>query len=570
MDKVVVTLADSVASLYSRISQLLLGKDGQDYDVERGQALTRVIIVPMVAIYAIWLLGSSTQYPAWVFRSFVIYSSIAVPLSVLLLRHVIRRPGYNLARRAFAMANDYTMMAFALVAGGAEMLPITAFVLWVTAGNGIRYGQPYLAAATGCALVTLSVAYLTNSYWQANPYMALSFLLAALLVPAYIFMLLNRLQIARDEAMEANDAKSRFLAQASHDLRQPIHAISLFTACLRDAGLDHEQRTMVENIDRSLNSVSGLFRSLLDISTLDSGRVQPVLRPVQIGKLLADVARQNSQVAGWANSILHVVHSSCYVEADAVLLTTMVQNIVSNALKYAPGSAVLIGCRRQHGQLRIEIHDRGDGITAEHLPHVFDEFYQVRERGDRNAEGVGLGLAIVRRLGRLMDFDVAVMSTKGKGTRVIISGLRIVPAPAAATMAAAPLPMAPDGLRVLLVEDDRDVLSATTLLLEKWGCIVQAEPSPPREPANWDILITDFDLGGKRTGADCIATVRKLAQRQVPAIVMTGHDEGRVRAELVDERIPVLAKPVRPAEMRAVLTTLALRAATTLPGRKIS
>ncbi len=136
VDKVVVTLADSVASLYSRISQLLLGKDGQDYDVERGQALTRVIIVPMVAIYAIWLLGSSTQYPAWVFRSFVIYSSIAVPLSVLLLRHVIRRPGYNLARRAFAMANDYTMMAFALVAGGAEMLPITAFVLWVTAGNG--------------------------------------------------------------------------------------------------------------------------------------------------------------------------------------------------------------------------------------------------------------------------------------------------------------------------------------------------------------------------------------------------------------------------------------------------
>jgi signal transduction histidine kinase/CheY-like chemotaxis protein len=554
------TLADSAGVLYSRISQLLVGKDGQDYDVERGQALTRVIIVPAVAVYAIWVLWSLSTSSEWVFRAFVIYSSIAIPVSVLLLRHVIRRPGYSLGRRAFAMANDYTMMAFALGAGGAEMLPISAFVLWVTAGNGIRYGQRYLAAASGCALATLSLAYLTNSYWQANPYMALSFLLAALLVPAYIYMLLNRLQLARDEALEANRAKSLFLAQASHDLRQPIHAISLFTACLRDAGLDREQHAMVENIDRSLNSVSGLFRSLLDVSTLDSGKVHPAPKPVPIGKLLADVARQNSQAAEWANSPLEVVDCSCWVETDAVLLTTMVQNVLSNALKYAPGRPVLIGCRRRHGRLSLEIHDKGDGIAAEHLPHLFDEFYQVHERGDRNPEGVGLGLAIVRRLGRLMKLTVAVKSMKGKGTSVVISGLKIVPAPAVQSLPVARArPSVTNGLRILLVEDDRDVLNATALLLQKWGCWVQAEPAPPRRAGEWDVLITDFDLGEHQTGSDCIAAVRKLAGRNVPAIVMTGHDEGRVRGELDDGSIPVLAKPVRPAEMRSVLTAVAVR-----------
>lgn len=159
-----------------------------------------------------------------------------------------------------------------------------------------------------------------------------------------------------------------------------------------------------------------------------------------------------------------------------------------------------------------------------------------------------------------MGLSVTIRSRLGKGTAVAIEGLQLMPAPPAPAKPKASTPSVINGLRVLLVEDDRDVLQATAMLLEKWGCIVQAETAPPQRIAGCDVLITDFDLGEKKTGAECIALVRKLAQQAVPTIVMTGHDETRVRQELGDPSIPILAKPVRPAEMRSVLTAVRLRA----------
>ena len=529
---------------------------GSTAAAEISQAKFRLIAGPMfvVGMLAVLLVRHADALPL---SSIATLVSIYLVCGAGLLMWAIRRPGVSVVRRALSLALDYTAVGGVMIVGGVEFLPAYAPILWVTVGYGLRLGSHYLIAATGLALLTILLAWIFNPFWAEYPQVPITLAVTTLVVPFYAYKLIERVAAAQRAAEDANRAKSSFLAQASHDLRQPIHAMSLFIACLRDAGLGKEERSMVENIDRSLHSVSRLFRSLLDISTLESGKVQPKARAVAVGELIADIARQNAQAADWAGATLRVVESRCHVHADEVLLTTMVQNIVTNALKYAPGRPVLIGCRRRGKKLAIAVYDRGEGIAAEHLEGVFNEFYQVRERGDRDIEGVGLGLPIVRRLGQLMGLTVTMRSTVGRGTAVVIDGLAIVPAPEARPKQA--IGTLTNGLRVLLVEDDRDVLQATATLLEKWGCIVRSETAPPSTVGACDVLITDFDLGDKRTGADCIELVRGQAGHEVPAIVMTGHDETRVRAELDDPSIPILAKPVRPAEMRSVLTSLFAR-----------
>ncbi|MBB6287169.1 hypothetical protein HDC32_000573 [Pseudomonas sp. JAI120] len=214
------------------------------------------------------------------------------------------------------MLHDYTGIAFAMALGGEGALPIYAALLWVTLGNGMRFGSHYLALA-------------------------------------------------------------------SHDLRQPIHSIGLFTACLRDANLGGEELRLVDNIDRSLHTVSQLFRSISDIYTLDNGKLEPQAEPVNLGALLQEVVKQNIEATRWAGVELRLHPCRHWVNVNGGLLTTMVQNLVSNAIKYASGEPVLIGVRRQAKGLAVVVYDKGCGIAAEHLPDVFKEFYRVRHARDK-------------------------------------------------------------------------------------------------------------------------------------------------------------------------------------------
>lgn len=530
------------------------------YDPERGQAIVRLIIANIFVAYTAYLLLSD-QVPAESRPALIGYSVFLESTSLIFLALVLKQPGVNHARRIAALLHDYGSITFALIQGDEAMLPITGVLLWVTVGNGFRFGTRYLLASTICALAALAVVTIFTPYWRAEPYIPVTLVVMTIIVPAYAYMLLARVQKAHAAALEANLAKSRFLAQASHDLRQPIHAISLFTACLRDAGLGPEERRMVDNIDKSLQGVSRLFRSLLDVSTLDSGKVRPRMEAVALGPILQDVVRQNSQGARWAGVELRLVATRAHVLADAGLIATMAQNVVSNALKYAPGRPVLIGCRRRGGTLSIEILDRGEGISPEALPRVFEEFFQVRKLGEKDIEGVGLGLSIVQRLAGLMGLVASIRSTVGRGTAVAIDGLKLVAAPAAPKPAPRAAPVAAmTGLKVLLVEDDESVLLATATLLEKWGCAVTPELRIPVSIGGCDLVITDFDLGEGTTGADCIAQVRRLAGRDVPAVVMTGHEPKRVAQELGDADVPILSKPVRPAELRSIVMAQKLKA----------
>ncbi|NQD80407.1 hybrid sensor histidine kinase/response regulator [Pseudomonas sp. CrR14] len=532
------------------------------YDVERAQAVVRLVIAPIAIGYTLLLHQQSIIAPglAW---QILLLESLFFAASLALWIDIRRRPGNRPARRVITMLSDYICIALTIAAGGAPMLPFYAILIWVTVGYGLRYGSGYLLLATIMATLSLVFIASTSAYWQSQPYLIITLLLTTLMVPAYMHALLKRSRLAAEAEQAATLAKSQFLAQASHDLRQPIHSISLFTACLRDSSLGTEQQRLVENIDKSLHSVARLFRSILDMYSLDSGKVVPQLETLPLHNLLQQLVQQNAEAARWAGVDIRLHCPPVYVRADQSLLTTMLQNLLSNALKYAPDQPLLIACRRRDASLSIEIYDKGRGIAEGHLDSIFEEFYRVRQARDSDVEGMGLGLTIVRRLGTLMGLHIRIRSVEGRGTLAAIDGLHQAAPPVERPAAAQGNNHSPrmlDGLRVCLIEDDQNVLLATATLLNKWGCEVDTFTSLPDVSRDFDLVITDFDLGREASGADCINHVRTLSGRNVPAIIMTGHDVRRVQEQLGNEDIPILSKPVQPAELRSLLVALKLRA----------
>lgn len=542
----------------------MFATDSTVYDVERAQAVVRLVITPTAICYTLVLFYLSKIDAAMTSKIFWLEAVFCLA-ALSLWFDIRRRPGNRPVRRVITMLIDYSAITLVIGAASTTMLPIYAVLIWVTIGYGLRYGSWYLLLATIMAIISLVIIACTSAYWQSQPYLIATLLLTTLMVPAYMHALLKRSRLAAEAEQAANLAKSQFLAQASHDLRQPIHSISLFTACLRDSSLDTEQKRLVENIDKSLHSVTRLFRSILDIYSLDSGKVVPQIEVLPLHKLLQHLIQQNTEAARWAGVDIRLHCPPVYVRADHGLLTTMLQNLLSNALKYAPGQPLLIGCRRKGTDLSIEFYDKGQGIAAAHLDNIFEEFYRVRQARDSDVEGMGLGLTIVRRLGTLLGLRIRIRSVEGRGTLAAIDGLHRVAAPVERASPATGVSQAPrmlDGLRICLIEDDQNVLLATATLLKKWGCEVATFNSIPDVSPNFDLVVTDFDLGREASGADCIAHVRALSGRNVPAIIMTGHDVRRVQEQLGDEEIPILSKPVQPAELRSLLVALKLQART--------
>ncbi|MFP3496511.1 hybrid sensor histidine kinase/response regulator [Pseudomonas sp. SIMBA_059] len=518
---------------------------------ELDQATLRLIVSACALLYIV-ILSSLSPDAIATHTPIIVYISTFIIASIFLRMAIKRWPGHFFSRRLFSMLHDYTGIAFAMVLGGEGALPIYAALLWVTLGNGMRFGSHYLALATAIALSTLIVIFLLNPFWRAQPYMFLMLIVTTVVVPAYAHILLKRTRIASQETIAANQEKSRFLAHASHDLRQPIHSIGLFTACLRDANLGGEELRLVDSIDRSLHTVSQLFRSILDIYTLDNGQLEPQSEPVNLDALLRDVVKQNTEAARWAGVELRLRPCRHWVNVNPGLLTTMVQNLVSNTLKYAPGQPVLIGVRPRGKELAIVVYDKGRGIAAEHLPQVFKEFYRVRHVRDKDVEGLGLGLSIVKRISQLINVDVHIRSTPGRGTQAAITRLKPV-----APKLAPPRMKRPqerlNGLRICLIEDDANVLMATKVLLEKWGCVVETHSDADNLSSDCDIIIADFDLGTKISGSECIAAIRERRGLEVPALIITGHEIERIRQSLHTLNISVLAKPVRAPELRTIL-----------------
>jgi len=528
-------------------------------DAELGQARIRLVVASLATLYIVVLYYCGGLDWASLQRILICYAGVMLG-AIWLWRHIKWYPDSRHWRRLLGMSLDYGALTYSMFIAGEALLALHGVILWSTVSNGLRYGRCYLLLATTLALASLALLVPFTPFLLLHPMVPLALLITTLMVPGYIYYLLDWLQRALRETEVAQHAKSRFLAQASHDLRQPIHALGLFTSCLRNANLDAAERQLVDNIDRSVESLEGLFRSLLDIYTLDQERMSPQVLPLDLDELLAEVVQRNAAAASRAGVEIRLRPSHLLVNSDPALLTTVVQNLLSNAFKYAAGKPVLLGVRRVGALRSLVLYDQGRGIAAEHLPHLGEEFYRVREERDRDIEGVGLGLNIVQRIATLLGLRLTIRSHLGQGTAVVLDGLvpvagEVAPRQSSVVPAQAqPL----SGLRILLIEDDTSVLHATATLLRHWGCEVQTATGIPEGFTPCDLVITDFDLDRTASGADCLAYLRDLQGQRVPAIVISGHDVARVQRAIDDPRIPILSKPVRPHELRALLRTFKL------------
>jgi signal transduction histidine kinase/CheY-like chemotaxis protein len=558
----------------SRVSAIAAAFSHERDDADRtewGQAVVRLVIGSAAGVYVVTRLLTADPTETMTFQQRVaigLYVPIFFVAATGVLISIRRHPGHFFWRRLLAMVIDYVSLALTMILGGAVMAPLAAIIISATVGYGMRYGPGYLAVATTIATASVVAIVSWTPYWRENTDAVAMLVVLLLSAPLYTMTLLRQSEAAWQSEVKAALAKSRFLAQASHDLRQPVHAIGLFIAALRNTGLTNAQLGIVERIDRSLRGVSHLFKSLLDISTLDSGAVRPDPEVIGLQTFLDDIRQRHAEAALWGGVDLRVVGSRLSVLADRALVTAMLDGLIDNALKHAHSKRLLIGCRRRGGLVSLVVCDQGVGIDPVHLPRLSELFYKVDTSGGKDLQGVGLGLSIVDRMAGLCGWKLRIVSRPGHGVLAALDGL--VPAVAdrsnlqAGSEGQASLPMIDDrvaGTRVLLIEDDLDLLAATRELLISWQCEVQAFASMPDSVKPWDIIITDLDIGGGVSGLDCIRALRARAAEPgrsttLPALVLTGHDIGR-SGEPLPENTITLSKPISiQAVYRAMVTLL--------------
>jgi signal transduction histidine kinase len=377
----------------------------------------------------------------------------------------------------------------------------------------------------------------------------------------------------KDEAERSNHDKSRFLAVASHDLRQPLHALGLYVAELRRQLFSTSQQNLVEQVEQSVDALTTLLNALLDISKLDAGAVIPQFQSCNIAAIITRVSSDYQMLATIKNIHL-VVHSSGeYVASDPVLLERILMNLVSNAIRYSrPNGCVMIACRKRGNQLRIEVRDNGIGISQADQSNIFREFFQVSKPQLDSSKGQGLGLAIVDRLVKLLEHGIELRSAPNRGSlfalqvpisfepeKLPLTGKYPVLSSEMVTVNDS-LPLA--GKNILVIDDDELVLTSTATILTSWGGKVETASSVQSVltllsgGAVWDIIISDYQLGMNETGIDAILAVRKQLQNNTPAILISGDTSPDLLQLANAAGHHLMHKPVRPAKLRSLVIFL--------------
>jgi Na+/proline symporter/signal transduction histidine kinase/CheY-like chemotaxis protein len=386
--------------------------------------------------------------------------------------------------------------------------------------------------------------------------------------------LLNRqLAEAKSVAEAASVGKTRFVAAASHDLLQPLHVARLLTGALAERNRGLKTGALVAQLEQALSSVDELLRTILDISKLDSGALRPQLRTVDINEVLASVVASFEPLAAQRQLQLRVVPAHAVVLTDPVLLRRILQNFLSNAVRYTRAGRILIGCRRRSGRIVVEVWDTGRGIPEDQLGVIFEEFRRGMSTDPDTPPGLGLGLAIVDRIARLLDHPVAVRSWPGQGS---VFSVALPPGKEAVPLQ---LIVAEGGVRnsiarkvILCVDDDPAVLAAMRTLLEGWSCEVLTARSPMLARAQIsarppDLILIDYHLEGDVNGLEAIGSLLSAAGPQAQAVLITANYTEAVREAARAQGYPLLNKPVRPGALRALLSQLVQRGA---PGRSSS
>ena len=376
--------------------------------------------------------------------------------------------------------------------------------------------------------------------------------------------LVRQAQAARREAEEANTAKSKFLAAASHDLRQPIHAQGLFIDVLSRTPLDAQQRELVSNISAVSGASADMLNMLLDFSRIEASVVSPRLEPFRMQHVLNKIEREFEPQADVKGLTYRSRETELVVQSDPALVELILRNLVSNAIRYTESGALLVACRKRGACGVLEVWDTGIGIAPEQHAEVFKEFHQLGNPERDRLKGLGLGLAIAQGLAKTLGHALRLQSKPQRGSvfRLTLPLAQVLPKAHADTSALVPSSSTlMHGVHALVIDDDEAVLSAMAQLLKNWGCEVDAASSIGQaltlaQLQAPDILISDYRLRNQRTGAQAIAEVRALLGVQLPALIITGDTAPERLREALGSGIPLLHKPLTPGELHQAMVDL--------------
>jgi signal transduction histidine kinase/CheY-like chemotaxis protein len=377
--------------------------------------------------------------------------------------------------------------------------------------------------------------------------------------------LAEKLRVQKELAEQANRAKSQFLASASHDLRQPVHALGLFVGALRGVGMPDEGRRLVEQLDAALIGLDDLFRALLDISRLDAGVVDVRREAFPLQPLLQRVLNDYAPLAAQKLIGLVLHPTSLAAESDPLMVERILRNLVENAVRYTDHGRVVVGCRRGATALQLQVWDTGRGIADHETQSIFLEFHQIRPPGGELRGGLGLGLAIVRRLAQALDSPLTVRSRPGHGSCFSLT-LPRSHGEAVQNPPASPPATSPAVLRrgfIVIIDDDDAIQSAMVSLLTTWGhrvlagasgqAVIDALAELPERP---DVIISDYRLAHQETGIAVIRRLRAEYNEDIPAMLITGETRPEQLKEAHRSGFLVLHKPVPNSQLRAAIGNL--------------
>ncbi|SEC19956.1 PAS domain S-box-containing protein [Pseudomonas saponiphila] len=371
------------------------------------------------------------------------------------------------------------------------------------------------------------------------------------------------LREARDAAEAANRSKDKYLAAASHDLLQPLNAARLLISTLRERRLPAAEQLLVERTHQALEGAEDLLTDLLDISRLDQAAVKPDPAVYRLDELLAPLVSEFQSVAEAAGLELRVKFGDFALFTDLRLLTRILRNFLSNACRYTERGSILLAARRRGEQLRLEVWDTGRGIAADRLESIFLEFNQLDVGRAADRKGVGLGLAIVERIAKILGYRVQVQSWPGRGSRFSIEVPLAARVPLPISLQAPqpgtgnPLP----GRRLLVLDNELSILESMAALLGQWGCEVliatdQAAALAVLQGRAPELILADFHLDHGVTGCQVVQHLREHFQQPLPAVIITADRSDQCRRALQQLGAPLLNKPVKPGKLRAVLSQL--------------
>ena len=370
------------------------------------------------------------------------------------------------------------------------------------------------------------------------------------------------LNVQIDKAKEANRQKSQFLAAASHDLRQPLQSLTLFSEVLQYQIKDNNAKATLEKIDQSIGALNSLFNALLDVSRLDAGDVKPCKKNTALGPLLNKL-KNNFQEQAQAHHIqIKAVNTELMVNTDQVLLLRCLQNLVINAILHSGGNKILIGAKRRKQQVEIIVVDNGRGISVKEQSNIFKEFHQLNNPERDRQKGLGLGLAIVKRTTNLLGHALRLKSIEHVGTGFYLTLPRVAAKNLVEPKLCKTLPQQFNGDSILLIDDEKDIRESMRLLLEQWGAQVTTASGADdvsqliRADFQPDAIISDYRLPGELTGAQLVEQFCSETKTNIPAMLITGDTAPERIKEAREHGLLLMHKPIKPAKLRMALNQI--------------